>query len=315
MGFWQLTTVFSLQFKLMRALFFSFFIFNGIVGLLAQSADLTKELIVCGDNQVIIFDVEKSQDTVPHVVWRWKASEAFDLPTEYRSNFFRTMDECKPVDQGKKILITSSSGGVAFIDRATKKVLFYAYVGNAHSAEFLPNNKIVVAGSTHAQGNRLELFDLNRSEEPLFKDSLYSGHGVVWDEERQLLYALGYDELRAYSLQDWNSDYPKLKQENAWKIPGESGHDLMYLSNDNDKLLLTEHESVWLFDKQTSAFHAFEPLQGKKDVKAVSLHPTTNRLAYLQAEISWWSHHVYLKNPDQVFAFPGVDLYKVRWFY
>ncbi len=299
----------------MRALFFSFFLFSGIVGLLAQAADPTKELIVCGDSQVIVFDVAQSKDTTPHVTWRWKASEAFELPDKYRSDYFDTIDECKSVDQGKKILITSSSGGVALIDRATKKVLFYAYVGNAHSAEFLPNNKIVVAGSTHAQGNRLVIFDADQCEKPLFQDSLYSGHGVVWDAERQLLYALGYDELRAYSLQDWDSDYPKLKQEHAWKIPGESGHDLMYIPNDNDKLLLTEHESVWLFDKTNGVFEPFEPLREQKDVKAVSLHPTTNRLAYIQAEISWWSHHVYLKNPDRIFSFPGVDLYKVRWLY
>lgn len=278
-----------------------------------QSTDTAHQLMVCGDTQVIIFDVAQSKDTTPHVIWRWDATKASDLPTAYREKYFATVDDCKPVDSGKKILITSSSSGVALVERASKKVLFYAQVGNAHSAEWLPNNRIVVAGSTNANGNRLEVFDIAQSEKPLFRDSLYSGHGVVWDAERQLLYALGFDELRAYSLQGWSSDAPSLKRENTWKIPGESGHDLMYVPNNPNQLLLTEHESVWLFDKKIGTFQPFEPLQEKKDVKAVSLHPTTNQLAFIQAEISWWSHHVYLKNPDRMFAFPGVDLYKVRW--
>jgi hypothetical protein len=199
------------------------------------------------------------------------------------------------------------------VDRATKNVLFYARVGNAHSAEWLPNDRIVVAGSTNSEGNRLAIFDAHQSETPLFRDSLYSGHGVIWDAERQLLYALGYDELRAYNLQDWLSDAPKLQRVHTWTIPGESGHDLMYLPNDNDQLLLTEHESVWLFDKINGTFQPYAPLEGQQDVKGVSLHDETNRLAYIQAETSWWSTHVYLDNPKRMFAFPGIRLYKTRW--
>ena len=199
------------------------------------------------------------------------------------------------------------------IDKATKKVLFYARVGNAHSAELLPGDRIIVAASTNEQGNRIELFDISRSEAPIFHDSLYSGHGVVWDAERELLYALGYDELRAYRLSNWDTPTPSLTRQSTWRIPGESGHDLWALPNDSDKLLLTEHGSVWLFDKSTGTFEPFTPLKGSADVKSVSFHPRTDQVAFIQAEISWWSHRVYLLDPDQWFSFPGARLYKVRW--
>jgi len=279
----------------------------------AQDKDSNQELMVCGDTKVIIFDVAKSKDTIPHIVWEWRANEAMDLPDVYREQFFATIDECKAVAGGTKILITSSSSGVALIERASQKVLFYARVGNAHSAEWLPNGRIVVAGSTNAKGNRLEVFDINQLEKPFYQDHLYSGHGVVWDAERQVLYALGYDELRAYTLQNWSSDAPQLKREQTWTIPGESGHDLMYLPNDNNQLLLTEHESVWLFDKTNGTFQPYAPLEGRTDVKGVSLHDETNRLAYIQAETSWWSTHVYLENPKRMFTFPNIRLYKTRW--
>ena len=273
----------------------------------------SNELIVCGDNQALILDVAQSKDTIPQVIWHWKANEAADLPDEYRTRYFQSVDECKPVSNGTQLLLTSSSGGVALIDRASKKTLFYALVGNAHSAELLPKNRIAVMASTHVQGNRIVLFNINKPETPIFYDSIYSGHGVVWDQQNQLLYALGYDELRAYQLNNWTSTSPSLKRQNSWKIPGSSGHDLSPWPKDHDKLVLTEHGSVWLFDKPTGKFESFEPLKGREDVKAVSLHHSTNRIAFIQAEISWWSHRIYLMNPDQWFSFPEIKLYKTRW--
>ena len=279
----------------------------------ALLAQTNNELVTCGDNQVLIFDLDRSAGTTPYVTWRWKASEAFDLPGEYRSQLFRTLDECKPVSGGTQILITSSSGGVALLDKASKKALFYARVGNAHSAELLPGNRIVVAASTNEKGNRLELYDISAPEQPIFKDSLHSGHGAVWDEGRQLLYALGYDQLRAYSLKDWGTSQPSLRIEAQWTIPGISGHDLSPLPHDRDRLLLTEHESVWLFDKVEEEFVPFGPLEDKKDVKSVSFQPNSQRVAYIKAETRWWSHRVYLQEPSQWYSFPGIDLYKVRW--
>ena len=250
---------------------------------------------------------------MPHISWTWHVEEAFDLPVEYRNTFFNHLDECKAVDQGRKFLLTSSAGGVALLEKASKQILFYAHVANAHSAELLPNDRIVIAASTHEQGNRLELYDLKQSEKPLFKDSLYSGHGVVWDGDKQLLYALGYDELRAYSLLDWNTDRPKIQRRKSWKIPGVSGHDLAPVPGDKNQLLLTEHESVWIFDKTTFDFTPFDPLADKKDVKALSLHPVSGRIAYIQADTSWWSEQVYLLDPQRRISFPGIRLYKVRW--
>ncbi|MCH5689215.1 hypothetical protein LWM68_36220 [Niabella sp. W65] len=76
-----------------------------------------------------------------------------------------------------------------------------------------------MALSTHSKGNSLELYDSRKNAQYLFKDSLYSGHGVVWNERLQRLFALGFDELRLYRLADGNSAKPVLVLEKAGNCP------------------------------------------------------------------------------------------------
>ncbi len=60
--------------------------------------------------------------------WRWTASDATDLPADYREQLLAHIDECKPVDDGRAILVTASTGGAVLIDRATGRVTFRARV-------------------------------------------------------------------------------------------------------------------------------------------------------------------------------------------
>ena len=168
------------------------------------------EIVVCGDDKVLIIDKTESDSTDVRVNWQWKVSDLTDLPDEYQKYMVPT-DECKPVDYNSKILITSSGGGVVLIDRQTKKPMFHAHVPNAHSAELLPGKRIVVALSTADKGNSIQLFNMTENDEVVFKDSLYSAHGVVWIDKTRRLFALGYDELRSYSLKDWDKENPRLK--------------------------------------------------------------------------------------------------------
>jgi hypothetical protein len=267
------------------------------------------KLITCGDDQVIVIDYESSDTNNLNILWRWDASEAGDLPDFYKE-YMRSTDDCKPVDENKKLLITSSSGGVVLLDRKTKQTLFYTHVPNAHSAEWLPNNRIVVALSTAPGGNSIELYDVDQPGVVLFKDSLYSGHGVVWIPETEKLYALGYSELREYSLKNWDTDMPELQLENSWEIPGPSGHDLISVSE--SRLILTSHDGVWNFDIPNEAFTPFSPLESVQDVKSVNYDENTRRLIYTKGEISWWTHHIYCSNPEKIIVVPDVRLYKVR---
>src|SRR5690606_8154410 len=135
---------------------------------------------------------------------------------------FNSIDDSKSIKNGKEIWVSSSSGAIAILKKKTNNVLFHASVPNAHSIQIVPNNRIVAAASTAKEENKIMLFELDEQDHPVFTDSLYSAHGVVWDEQRKSLFALGYDVLREYKRVGKDS----LSLVNEWKIPGESGHDL-----------------------------------------------------------------------------------------
>lgn len=268
-------------------------------------------IVACGDDKVLIIDEQASNGSNVEIVWSWKAADvASQIPEAYQKRLI-SMDECKPVNGGKNLLVTSSSGGVLLLERETKKCLFYAYAPNAHSADLLPNNKIVVAVSVNPKGNSLEVYDISRPEQVLFKDSLYSGHGAVWIPERNRFYALGYSELREYSLKNWDSFSPELVLEKEWIIPVRSGHDLSPISK--NELLVSGHEGVCLFDIDKEEFSPFEPLQSVLNVKSVNYNKKTGRLLYTKAEESWWTFNIYLENPDKTLHIPDIKLYKTRF--
>ena len=52
--------------------------------------------------------------------------------------------------------------------------------GMIRRASAQPGDRVVVASSTGEGGNRLVLFDLSRSEKPIWHTPLESAHGVVW---------------------------------------------------------------------------------------------------------------------------------------
>ena len=270
------------------------------------------ELILCGWDEVFVLGTNGSGGFATNKVWSWKATDNDGLPEHLRDKF-RTTDECKPVEDGRKILIVSSGGGIALVERSTKKALFYAFIGNAHSAEILPNNRVVVAGSRHAQGNCLAVFDLNQSEKILYSEALDSGHGVVWDEPRRLLWALGYDQLKALRLKDWETAQPKLETVDTYPLPDKSGHDLRPVPQTED-LVVTTGRNVFLFDRKQKTFRPHPDLGGKIDIKNVTIHPRTGQIAYVQADgPNWWADGVRMLKPTGEIRLPGERLYKARW--
>ena len=283
-----------------------------IVTLLCAGCTSVKKewMAVCGDGIVRIIDMAESDSTDIKEVWRWdKDDPQVNLPKGY-DMLMRNLDECKFVDNNTKMLLTASGDGMMLLDIKTKDILCYAHVPMAHSADLLPNNRIAVALSIHNKGNALEIYDIDTPETVVFRDTLYSGHGVVWNEKRQRLYALGYKELKEYELVDWNTDQPSLRQVKMWEIPMESGHDLSPV--DDNRMLVSAHEGVMWFDIDKEEFSPFEPLCDVENVKSVNYDPETQRLVYTKAEINWWTHHIYQENPNKVVTMDSLKVYKVR---
>lgn len=280
----------------------------------------------------------------PEKLWSWRAKDRPELPEKLRAGF-ATTDEIKVMEGGSRMLITSSSGGCALVEYPSGKVLWYARVPNAHSIEALPGNLVVVASSVSKEGNRLILFDLARSNEPLCSTPLPSAHGVIWDAESKRLWALGFEELRRYEItglpdsaagagaetspaggktdavpatsaasnESGASAGPGFRLEASFRWPGKDGHDLQAVPGSRD-LVLSCEDGVWLFDRKTESFRPHPELGSKPEVKSVSPHPKTGRIVWTRAGGGeWWTREVRFLDPQAGIRLPEEKLYKVRW--
>ncbi|SEI52804.1 hypothetical protein SAMN05216327_102244 [Dyadobacter sp. SG02] len=271
-------------------------------------AQSKKQFLVCGDSKVLMVDYNQSKDSIPAVVWQWDAHEAMDLPEQFRTKMFNTMDDCKSIRGGKQLLVSSSGGAIAIVNVQDKKVLFHAAVPNSHSIALLPGDLVAAAASTNKTGNKIMLFSLSQPGKVLWTDSLYSAHGLVWNEKRKSLFALGYDVLREYKVDSKSS----LRMVASWKIPGIGGHELQP-AGDTGNLFVTEHHGSWLFDIADGQFKKITGFPDAENIKSLG-RDASGQYIYTIPEESWWTFHVKFHEPARVFAFPGMHVYKARWY-
>lgn len=270
-----------------------------------------EQLIVCGGEEVFIIPADVTRPTEKDRLWRWRAADSPEIPADMRKKF-RTTDECKPV-KGDALLITSSSGGVALVRQRDKKCLFYTSATNAHSACLLPGRRVAVASSYG--GNELLVFDLDHpgaSEAPLARMQLYGAHGVVWDAQRERLWALGTKELLLVDLRGRGTS-TELTVDKRLDLPTPGGHDLSPC-RDGRHLFVTTKSHVYQFDTKAGRFAPQPGLADQPRVKSVDQHSTTGRVVFHQAtEEHWWSDSIRFLAPSTTIQLPGERIYKVRW--
>ena len=247
------------------------------------------------------------------LVWSWNPAESKEIAPEHRG-WFGHLSDVKPVEGTRRLLTVASGGGVALVDLAQGSLLFYAYAGgNTHSAALLPDGKLVTASST---GNYLRLFTV--PEEFTGPDQvqtadypLTDAHGVVWDAARQMLWALGGEELVGYSYTP-SREHPALKQVFRKELPPEltGGHDL-YPIPGTRSLFITGTKGLGLFEPKTGTLLL---IQAVEHLKSVSLDET-GRFLVQQPNESWWSDSLLYLNGSRptVGTRSGARFYKARW--
>lgn len=262
-------------------------------------------LFVCGADEVVRIDPATSP---AERLWAWSAAGCDEIPADLK-RAFATTDECKPLDGGKRLLVSSSGGGCALLELPSGKALWWARVTNAHSIEELPGGRIAVASSVGATGNKVLLFDRSLPEKPIAELPLKSAHGLVWDGKRKLLWALGFDVLIAC-----RADGDELVQTQSHTLPDNDGHDLRAVPGSQD-LVLSTHGGVWLFDREKSTFRPEPTMKEWMDVKSIDIHPGNGRVAVVRAEGGhWWTETLRFLKPGGDARVDGENvLYKARW--
>ena len=83
----------------------------------SQSRQPVNAFLVCGDDHVLLVDYSKSTDNIPHIIWSWDAHTAEDIPPDFRLKKFNSIDDCKAIQAGQQILVSSSAGAVAIVQK------------------------------------------------------------------------------------------------------------------------------------------------------------------------------------------------------
>lgn len=279
------------------------------------------ELVFCGDNHVYVINASTAKDTYKEgILW------SLDVKTlapvlGLAENRCDHLDECKFVDNGTKLLLTSSYGWCALLDYATGKVLFHTtQTPNAHSAEFIPGGYVAVAtsvGSTTLH-NSVQLYSIDKSEKILASAELYSGHGVVWDYSRNVLYGAGGDLIKIFNFTLGAN--PSITLKKTIKAPKNGIHDLMRVDNNT---LTVAGDHAYLFNVETELFTEMTLFSGSSSIKSLNYNGETGEIWYTDATIpegsqSWSSQKIrYSTNKDgssaeRIIKVPDMDMYKVR---
>lgn len=279
------------------------------------------ELVFCGDNHVFVINADLAKETYKEgILW------SLDVKTlasglGLAASKCDHLDECKFVDNGTKLLLTSSYGWCALLDYPTGKMLFHTtQVPNAHSAEYIPGGYIAVAtsaGSTDLH-NRVQLYSVEKSEQILASIYLYSGHGLVWDYSRNVLYGAGGDALKVFDITF--GEKPAITLKKTVNAPKTGIHDLMRVDNST---LTVAGDHAYLFNIDTETFTEMNLFSGSSAIKSLNYNGETGEIWYTDATIpegseSWSSQKIrYSTNKDgssadRIIKVPDMDMYKVR---
>ena len=270
--------------------------------------------ILCSNQatrDVLVMDVDGDWSKPESILWKWNPEGDPNIPAD-RLKRFNHIDETKVVNGGKQILVTSSTGGMALVDVATKQSVFTGYPGGStHSADLLPDGTIITASST---GNFLMVFtrkDGEKTAHKTFKLTFADAHGVVWDKLLGLVWAVGKEAVICCRY-NFDVENPQLTIVESFPLKPNPywGHDLILLEKER-KLLMTGRNMLE-FDTMTGQYKLFLK---RKSVKSISIHPETGEQLVQIPKENYWNDTVTLLNGDRKWTLPGnAKIYKARWF-
>lgn len=265
----------------------------------AAARTTTLEVATVGDlKKVIRFDPAVTDwNSASAVKWTWVPADS-GLGVEYGG-----LTDVKLRYFGKLMVTSSNYGsnpgnGVAVIRVSDKariwsKLIPFNSSGaspNVHSIEYLPDGNVAVAGV-----DWVRVYPTNGSTAAPAEVYLGAGHGVYWDDERQVLWALG-TTLRALRYTGTRSN-PSLQILDTLTLPDDDGnstthvwgHDLN-IKPGTSRLYVTSNHQVNEFDMRTRTWTSYAPsAPGGSFVKSINKHPYNGQLMETRASSSDYS--------------------------
>ena len=262
------------------------------------------------------------------ILWSWSIKKAKGIPKNQKKKFARLfvrLNDVKRVmfENTIHIIFVGNGGdGVAIVNMESEDVVYWADLGGRpHSIALLPDGNLVVADS---KPGTMELYRTERSNSPSVQEIRHGGiHGLVWDDERQLMWAWGGDKLRAFSY-NHNRQNPQLTKipskqyrvPDSWKPGG--GHDLAPFLNAT-KLFFSWRLGIGIFDIESEEF--IEYSREAKNPKGIDFNPYRQSLIYTKPDPRHFNRPVDSSRSYQVHSLTEESRarrkgswYKARWF-
>ena len=277
-------------------------------------------LTIRGGTTVYVIDADtaiESGDWHDAIVWSWDALSIAG-ETGLPKSRIDHLDDSKLVDNGTKMLVTSSYGWCVMLDYATRKLLFYTTrTPNAHSADLLPGNMIAVACSsgTGEGYNTVQLYDAARSDVKIAEYTFPKAHAAVWDDTTQRLYVAGERQIGIYRLSGTS-----LEIEETVVTAKSNVHDLLLIKP--GKMSIAGKEA-YVYDVDQKSFRNIPFLIGRTALKSLNVSPYTGEIWYTDATDTvdmgqwssndlWWAPGRTADGPAMSIKLPDIDVYKVR---
>lgn len=273
---------------------------------LSKDTDIRKEIergsyLVALTNQenshLEVYDISEGKLDEGSLVWSYKTPYYNIAGTKLR----------RSETHGEVALAVCGSGYGCMVSYPEGKLLWYteAAANNPHSIELIPCGVIAIASST---GGEVRFFTTDKSVSNTYsaKMSLEDAHGVLWDDEKQVLWAIGRTVLTAYKVELGSDGKVTVSEESSLRvtIPSDHAHDLAPVYGNTDELWITTGSHVYRFSKSSKTFstdYAGHESLDRGAIKGVGNFPDGS-IVYIYpdgAYKSWTSRSAFfLRNAD-----------------
>ncbi len=171
------------------------------------------------------------------------------------------------------MLFTSSSGYCGVASYPAEECLWQAELGGTspHSIEYLPNGMVAIAssGGSAAEKGFVRVYSAEKKNDSKYAEKLLNGsHAVLWDETREVLWAMGYTDIVAYEVGN-DPSMPSLRKIASYGCNDmKGGHDFSAICGNEDQVWVGG-SFVRIFDKTKGAIISNYP--GASQVNAGSV--------------------------------------------